>query len=182
VPRARAHKTGAWAGRTARRSRAPSAGIRRSLKTRRHPKNQQNKKEKEKFLLTNWPTGSMANAHRAVSSLRPTLRSMARHARVAAYSRGKRSGSSRNSTNAMGFALSSISKMQSRLSIRGTIRRWWRLARTHPAVNPRPPGALTQPGASPAAPGARAGTPRGARSRPSPSALCRCRGGGRRRS
>jgi hypothetical protein len=27
--------------------------------------------------------------------------------------------------------------MRSRLSIRGTIRRWWRLARTHPAVSPR---------------------------------------------
>jgi hypothetical protein len=37
----------------------------------------------------------------------------------------------------MGSASSLISKMRSRLSIRGTIRRWWRLARTHPAVNPR---------------------------------------------
>jgi hypothetical protein len=37
----------------------------------------------------------------------------------------------------MGSASSSISKMRSRLSIRGTIRRWWRLARTHPAVSPQ---------------------------------------------
>jgi hypothetical protein len=34
----------------------------------------------------------------------------------------------------MGSASSSISKMRSRLSIRGTIPRWWRLARTHPAI------------------------------------------------
>jgi alpha-ketoglutarate-dependent taurine dioxygenase len=79
----------------------------------------------------------MENAHRAVSSLRPALRSVARRARVAAYFREKRSSSSRDSANAMGFALSSISKMRRRLSIRGTIRRWWRLVRTHPAVNPR---------------------------------------------
>jgi hypothetical protein len=29
-----------------------------------------------------------------------------------------------------------ISKMRSRLSMRGTIRRWWRLARTEAAVSP----------------------------------------------
>jgi hypothetical protein len=62
---------------------------------------------------------------------------MARRARVAAYDRGKRSRGSRDSANATGSASSFISKMQSRLSIMGTIRRWWRLARTHPAVSPR---------------------------------------------
>jgi hypothetical protein len=39
-----------------------------------------------------------------------------------------------------------------------------------------PPGASTRLGASPAAPGARAEIPRGARRWPSPSAPCRCRG------
>jgi hypothetical protein len=62
---------------------------------------------------------------------------MARHARVAAYDRGKGSRSSRDSANATRSASSCISKMRSRLSIKGTIRRWWRLARTHPAVSPR---------------------------------------------
>jgi hypothetical protein len=62
---------------------------------------------------------------------------MARHARVAAYDRGKGSRSSRDSANTMGSASSLISKMRSRLSTRGTIRRWWMLARTHPAVSPR---------------------------------------------
>jgi hypothetical protein len=79
----------------------------------------------------------MANAHTDALPQRPGLRSMARRARVAAYSRGKRSRSSRDSANATGSASSSISKMWSRLSIRGTIRRWWRLTRTHPVVSPR---------------------------------------------
>jgi hypothetical protein len=67
--------------------------------------------------------GSMANAQRTASSLRATLRSMACRARVAAYSRGKRSGSNRDCASATGFASSCISKMRSGLSIRGTIRR-----------------------------------------------------------
>jgi hypothetical protein len=62
---------------------------------------------------------------------------MARCARVAAYDCGKGSRSSRDSANAMGSVSSLISKMRSRLSIKGTIRRWWRLARTHPVVSPR---------------------------------------------
>jgi hypothetical protein len=62
---------------------------------------------------------------------------MARRARVAAYDRGKGSCSNRDSTNATGSASLLISKMQSRLSIKGTIRWWWRLARTHPTINPR---------------------------------------------
>jgi hypothetical protein len=72
-----------------------------------------------------------------VSSQRPGLRSMARRARVAAYDHGKGSRSSRDSANATGSTYSLVSKMRSRLSIKGTIRRWWRLARTHPAVSPR---------------------------------------------
>jgi hypothetical protein len=62
---------------------------------------------------------------------------MARRARVAAYGRGKGSRNSRDSANAIGSASSLISKMRSRLSIRGMIRRWWRLARMHPEVSPR---------------------------------------------
>jgi hypothetical protein len=61
---------------------------------------------------------------------------MACRARVAAYNRGKGFRSSRDSANATGSPSSLISKMRSRLSIRGTICRWWRLARTHPAVSP----------------------------------------------
>jgi hypothetical protein len=61
---------------------------------------------------------------------------MARRARVAAYDRGKGSRSNRDSASVMGSASSLISKMRSRLSIKGTTRRWWRLARTHPAVSP----------------------------------------------
>jgi hypothetical protein len=62
---------------------------------------------------------------------------MARRARVTAYDRGRGSRSSRDSANAMGSASSLISKMRSGLSIKGTTRRWWRLARTHPALSPR---------------------------------------------
>jgi hypothetical protein len=73
--------------------------------------------------LTSGPTGSMVNAQRIASLLRAALRSMARRARVAAYSCGKRSGSRRDCASATGSASSCISKMRSGLSIRGTIRR-----------------------------------------------------------
>jgi hypothetical protein len=53
----------------------------------------------------------MVNAQRAASSLRAALRSMARHARVAAYSREKRSGSNRDCASATGFASLCITKM-----------------------------------------------------------------------
>jgi hypothetical protein len=62
---------------------------------------------------------------------------MARRTRVAANAHGKGSGSNRDLVNATGSATSVISKMRSGLSIKGTTRRWWRLARTHPAVSPR---------------------------------------------
>jgi hypothetical protein len=130
-------RTEAWVGRTSRRSRSPSAEVRRSFKTRRRPKKPARLERKSRNPLTKWPTGSISNAHRDASSPRPGLRSMARHARFAAYGRGKGSRSSRDSANAMGSASSVISKMRSRLSIRGMIRRWWRLARTHPEVSPR---------------------------------------------
>jgi hypothetical protein len=135
APRARARWTKARMSRTAWRSRAPSVGVSQSLKTRRQPKKPAKKERKSRNLVTNWPSGSISNAHRDASSQRPGLRSMARRARVAAYGRGKGSRSSRDSANATGSASSLISKMRSRLSIRGTIRRWWRLARTHPAVS-----------------------------------------------
>jgi hypothetical protein len=64
------------------------------------------------------------------------LRLMARLALMAAYSRGKRPGSSRDCASATGSAVFSISKMRSRLSMRGMIRRWWRLERTEAAVSP----------------------------------------------
>jgi hypothetical protein len=48
---------------------------------------------------------------------------MARHACVAAYSRGRRSGINHDYASATGSASSCISKMRSGLSIRGTIRR-----------------------------------------------------------
>jgi hypothetical protein len=62
------------------------------------------------------------NAQRATSSFRPVLRSMARRACVAAYSRGKRPGINRDYTSATGFASSCILKMRSGLSIGGTTR------------------------------------------------------------
>jgi hypothetical protein len=95
VPRAQARRTEAWVGRTSRRTRAPSAGVRRNLKTRRQPKKPAEKEGKSKNPLTNWPTGSISSTHRDASSQRPGLRSMARRARVAAYDRGKGSCNSR---------------------------------------------------------------------------------------
>jgi hypothetical protein len=78
----------------------------------------------------------MVNAQSVVSSVLMALRLTVRLALMEAYSRGKRLGSSRDCTSATGSAVSSISKMRSRLSMRGTIRRWWRLARTEAAVSP----------------------------------------------
>jgi hypothetical protein len=123
--------------RTLQRLRAPSAGVEQSLKTCRQPEKPAKLEKKSRNLLTIWPVGSISSTHRDASSQRPGLRSMAHRARVAAYDRGKGSRSSRDSANATGSASSLISKMRSRLSIKGMIRRWWRLARTHPAVSPR---------------------------------------------
>jgi hypothetical protein len=137
APRARARGTGVWAGRTSQCSRSPSAGVGRSLKTRQQPKKPARNERKSGKPLTSWLTGSISTAHRAASSHRPDLRSIARRARDAAYACGTGSRSSRDSASATGSASSRISKMRSGLSIKGTIRRWWRLARTHPAVSPR---------------------------------------------
>jgi hypothetical protein len=65
----------------------------------------------------------MVNTQRVTSSLRAALRSMARRARVAAYSRGKRFGINRDCASATGSASSCISKMLSGLSIKGMIHR-----------------------------------------------------------
>jgi hypothetical protein len=135
--RARARGTGVWVGRTSRRSRSPSAGGRRSLKTRRQLEKPAKLEMKSRTPLTSWPVGSISSAHRAASSQRPDLRSMVRRARVAANARGKGSRSSRDLANATGSATSLISKMRSSLSIKRTTRWWWSLARTHPAVSPR---------------------------------------------
>jgi hypothetical protein len=78
----------------------------------------------------------MVNAQSAVSSTLMALRLTARLALVAAYSCGKRPSSSRNCASATGSAVSSISKMRRRLSMKGTICRWWRLARTEAALSP----------------------------------------------
>jgi hypothetical protein len=51
---------------------------------------------------------------------------MALRTRVAAYSRRRGLCSVRDLASAMGSTASVISKMRSGLSIRGTIRRWWR--------------------------------------------------------
>jgi hypothetical protein len=68
----------------------------------------------------------MVNAQSAVSSTLMALRLIARLALVVAYSCRRRSGISRDSASATGSAV----------SMRGTIRRWWRLARTEAAVSP----------------------------------------------
>jgi hypothetical protein len=138
TPRARARGSGGWAARTSRRSRSPPAGVRQSIRTRRQLEKPAKLEIKSRTPLTSGPVGSISSAHRAMSSQRPDLRSMARRARVAANTRGKGSGSSRDLTNATASAISVISKMRSGLSIKGTTRRWWRLARTHPAVSRRP--------------------------------------------
>jgi hypothetical protein len=78
----------------------------------------------------------MVNAQSVVSSALMALRLTARIVLMPAYSCGKRSGSSRDCASATGSAVSSISKTRSRLSMSGTIRRWWRLARTEAAVSP----------------------------------------------
>jgi hypothetical protein len=88
------------------------------------------------ILLTSGPSGSMANDQSTSSSFLMTLRLTVCLALMAAYSCGRRSGSSRDCASTTGSAVSSISKMQSRLSMRGMIRRWWRLARTEAAVSP----------------------------------------------
>jgi hypothetical protein len=69
--------------------------------------------EEIKTVLTGWVSGSITNDLRLIACL----------ARVAAYSLGKRSCSSREHANDMGLAASLISKIQSSLSMRGTIRR-----------------------------------------------------------
>jgi hypothetical protein len=78
----------------------------------------------------------MVNAQSAVSSTLMALRLTTHLALVAAYSCRRRLGISRDCASAMGSAVSFISKMRSRLSMRGTICRWWRLARTEAAVSP----------------------------------------------
>jgi hypothetical protein len=70
------------------------------------------------------------------------LEAMARLALVAAYSGGRHSCSSRERANVVVLAVLLISQMWSSLSMRGTIRLWWRLARTEAAPTRHPPGPL----------------------------------------
>jgi hypothetical protein len=74
APRTRARETGAWAGRTARRSRAPSAGTRQSLKTRRRPKTSRTRKESKKFThqLADWEHGERPQG-RVIATSRPEV-------------------------------------------------------------------------------------------------------------
>jgi hypothetical protein len=67
--------------------------------------------------------GSMMNDQRSSLLCGTDLRLIARLALVAAYSRGRRSCSSRERANDVGLASLFISKMRSSLSMRGTIRR-----------------------------------------------------------
>jgi hypothetical protein len=78
----------------------------------------------------------MVNAQSMVLSTLMALRLTARLALVAVYFCRRRSGISRDCASATGSVVSFISKMWSRLSMRGTIRWWWRLARTEAAVSP----------------------------------------------
>jgi hypothetical protein len=55
---------------------------------------------------------------------------------VAAYSGRRRSFSNRERSNDVGLAASLISEMWRSLSMRGTIRLWWRLVRIEAAPNP----------------------------------------------
>jgi hypothetical protein len=64
---------------------------------------------KSRTPLTSGPVGSISSSHRALSLQRPDLGSMARRARVAANTRGKGVGSSRDFANATGSAISVIS-------------------------------------------------------------------------
>jgi hypothetical protein len=67
------------------------------------------KKEKGKRPLTSEALGSITNDQRSSSLCLTALRLMARLARVATYSRGKRSCTSRERTNDTGLAVSPIS-------------------------------------------------------------------------
>jgi hypothetical protein len=79
-------------------------------------------------VLTGWVSGSITNDQSSSSLCGTTLRLTTRLARVAAYSLRRRSCSSRERANDVGLAVSLISKMWSSLSMRGMIRRWWKLA------------------------------------------------------
>jgi hypothetical protein len=80
-------------------------------------------KKKRGCLLTCGASGSITNDQRLSSLCLTALRLMARLARVAAYSRGKRSCTNRECASDTGSAVSSISKIWSSLSMRGMTRR-----------------------------------------------------------
>jgi hypothetical protein len=82
-------------------------GSGKALKYAGNPKTGTPRKEIKKFTHQ-LADGEHGDAHRETLSQRPGLRSMAHHARVAAYSRGKGSRSNRDSANATGSASSSI--------------------------------------------------------------------------
>jgi hypothetical protein len=152
--------------RTSRRSPSPSAGVRQSIKTCKQLEKPAKPEIKSRTLLTNWPVGSISCAHRAMSSQRPDLGSMARRTQVAANARGKGSGSSRDIANAMGPRSRSSRRCGAASPSRGRL----------PQSGHGPPAPSARSRANPAAPGAGAGTPRGTRKGASPGAPCRCRG------
>jgi hypothetical protein len=122
APRDQARESGEWAGQISRRSTAPAAS--KASKCVNNPRYRQNRNE------TKNSTHQLAGGEHLKVPQRP----------VVAHGLGvdgvPRTGS-RDLTSAMGSAVSVISKMRSGLSIRGTTRRWWRKARTAPAVSPR---------------------------------------------
>jgi hypothetical protein len=92
--------------------------------------------EKEKKRTHRWSVGEHDEQPEIVSLCGTHLRLIARFTLVAAYSGRRRSCSSRERTRDVGLATSLISKMRSSLSMRGMIRRWWRLAKIEAAPSP----------------------------------------------
>jgi hypothetical protein len=114
-------------------------GSGKTLKRAGNPKTGRTRKEIKKFThqLADEEHGECPQG-RVITTPRPEVDGVPRPGSRVLPREGSRS--SRDSANATGSASSRISKIWSRLSIRGTIRRWWSLARTHPAVSPQSAG------------------------------------------
>jgi hypothetical protein len=133
APRDQARESGEWAGRISQRSIAPAAS--EASKCVNNLRYRQNRNE------TKNSTHQLAGGEHLKIPQRPVV------AHGLGVDGAPRPGSRvlpqegacsiRDLANAMGSAVSVISKMWSGLSIRGTTCRWWRKARTAPAVSPR---------------------------------------------
>jgi hypothetical protein len=130
----RARGSQEWAGRISRRSGSPSAGgnVRDASKTwnaikiKNGDKNPTYQRAGGEHLEV--PRGPVVAQHPGVDGAPCPCERVPPFEGV---------GSIRDFSSAMGSATSVISKKQSGLSIRGTIRRWWRKVRTVAAVTPR---------------------------------------------